>query len=458
MIFDLIVIGGGPAGYIGAERAGQAGFNTLLIEKNSLGGVCLNEGCIPSKTLLNSAKIFDYARYGEKYGVTAQKVELDHNAVIKRKNKVVKVLVSGIRAQLKRSNVNVVEGYARIDGKSSDGYIVIVNDETYTAKRLLIATGSAPVIPSIPGVTEGLEAGYVLTNREILDISEIPRSLVVVGGGIIGLEMASYFNSAGSKVTIIEMLDHIAGNTDRDISNILLKNYQKKGVEFRLNSKVVEIKNGAVVYESAGKLEEIEADKVLMSIGRRPVVQNIGLENIGVEVENGAIKTDERGKTNVPEVYAAGDVNGKSMLAHTAYREAEVCVNNMLGRRDIMRYNAVPSVIYTNPEVACVGETEETAREKGIDFEVVKLPMRYSGRYVAENEGGDGICKLLINKKYRNLIGVHMIGNYSSEIIYGACIMIETEMRIRDIKELVFPHPTVSEIIREGIFQYKDLL
>ena len=206
MIFDLIVIGGGPAGYIGAERAGQAGFNTLLIEKNSLGGVCLNEGCIPSKTLLNSAKIFDYARYGEKYGVTAQKVELDHNAVIKRKNKVVKVLVSGIRAQLKRSNVNVVEGYARIDGKSSDGYIVMVNDETYTAKRLLIATGSAPVIPSIPGVTEGLEAGYVLTNREILDISEIPRSLVVVGGGIIGLEMASYFNSAGSKVTIIEML------------------------------------------------------------------------------------------------------------------------------------------------------------------------------------------------------------------------------------------------------------
>ena len=458
MIFDLIVIGGGPAGYIGAERAGQAGFNTLLIEKNSLGGVCLNEGCIPSKTLLNSAKIFDYARYGEKYGVTAQKVELDHNAVIKRKNKVVKVLVSGIRAQLKRSNVNVVEGYARIDGKSSDGYIVMVNDETYTAKRLLIATGSAPVIPSIPGVTEGLEAGYVLTNREILDISEIPRSLVVVGGGIIGLEMASYFNSAGSKVTIIEMLDHIAGNTDRDISNILLKNYQKKGVEFRLNSKVVEIKNGAVVYESAGKLEEIEADKVLMSIGRRPVVQNIGLENIGVEVENGAIKTDERGKTNVPEVYAAGDVNGKSMLAHTAYREAEVCVNNMLGRLDIMRYNAVPSVIYTNPEVACVGETEETAREKGIEFEVVKLPMRYSGRYVAENEGGDGICKLLINKKYRNLIGVHMIGNYSSEIIYGACIMIETEMRIRDIKELVFPHPTVSEIIREGIFQYKDLL
>jgi dihydrolipoamide dehydrogenase len=268
--------------------------------------------------------------------------------------------------------------------------------------------------------------------------------------------MASYFNSAGSKVTIIEMLDHIAGNTDREISQALLKNYQKKGIEFNLNSKVVEIHDGAVVYECDGKRVTVEADKVLMSIGRRPTVQDMGLENICVEIERGAVKTDERGKTNIPEVYAAGDVNGRSMLAHTAYREAEVCVNNMLGKRDIMRYHAIPSVVYTNPEVACVGETEETAKQKGLEFEVVKLSMRYSGRYVAENEGGDGICKILINKKYSNLIGVHMIGNYASEIIYGASMMIETEMRVKDIKELVFPHPTVSEIIREGIFQFGD--
>ena len=456
MNYELMVIGGGPAGYIGAARAGQAGLKTLLVEKRSLGGVCLNEGCIPSKALLNSAKIFDYAKYGEKYGVKAQNVELDHSAVISRKNKVVRVLVTGLRAQLKGSNVNVVEGHARITGRSSDGYAIKVNDETFTGKRLLIATGSEPIIPPIPGAKEGMEAGYVLTNREILDIPNIPQSLVVVGGGIIGLEMASYFNSAGAKVTVIEMLDHIAGNTDREISQILLKNYQKKGVDFKLNSRVVEIQNGTVVYESAGKMEEIKADKVLMSVGRRPAIRDIGLESIDVEIENGAIKTDERGKTNIPEVYAAGDVNGRSMLAHTAYREAEVCVNNMLGRRDIVRYNAIPSVIYTNPEVACVGETEETAREKGIDFEVAKLSMRYSGRYVAENEDGDGICKLLINKKYRNLIGVHMIGSYSSEIIYGAGIMIETELRVRDIKELVFPHPTVSEIIRESIFHFDD--
>jgi dihydrolipoamide dehydrogenase len=193
-----------------------------------------------------------------------------------------------------------------------------------------------------------------------------------------------------------------------------------------------------------------------MSVGRKPAVQDIGLENIGVEIERGAVKTDDRGKTNVPEVYAAGDVNGRYMLAHTAYREAEVCVNNMLGKRDIVRYHAIPSVIYTNPEVASVGETEESARQKGIEFEVAKVSMRYSGRYVAENEGGDGICKVLINKKYRNVIGVHMIGNYSSEIIYGAGLMIEAEMRVKDIKELVFPHPTVSEVIRECIFQFED--
>jgi len=403
--------------------------------------------------LLYSAKIYDNARHGEKYGVTVQNAVLDHEKVIERKNKVVKTLVGGVKAQLKKNNVTVVEGFGEIAGRNSEGYEVKVGNDTYTAKRLLIATGSMPVIPPIPGVREGIEKGFVLTNREILDIKTVPASLVIVGGGVIGLEMASYFNSAGSKVTIIEMLDHIAGNMDREISNILMKNYQKKGIEFKLNAKVVEVKEGSVIYELNGERFSVEADKVLMSIGRRPVVEGIGLENIGVEVERGRIKVDERGKTNVPEVYAAGDVNGYSMLAHTAYREAEVCVNNMIGKKDIMRYNAIPSVIYTNPEVACVGETEETAKQKGIDYEVANISMRYSGRYVAENEGGDGICKVLVDKKYRKLIGAHMIGNYASEIIYGAGIMIETEMRVEDIKEIVFPHPTVCEILREAIFE-----
>jgi dihydrolipoamide dehydrogenase len=266
--------------------------------------------------------------------------------------------------------------------------------------------------------------------------------------------MASYYNSAGSKVTVVEMLDRIAGATDREIAEILMKNYQKKGIEFKLNAGVTEIKDGTVVYESGGETATVKADKVLLSVGRRPATAELGLERIGVETEGGRIKTDEGGKTNVAEVYAAGDVNGVSMLAHTAYREAEVCISNILGKKDLMRYQAIPSVIYTNPEVGSVGETEESAREKGIEYETVKLSMRYSGRYVAENEEGDGICKVLVDKKYRKIIGVHLIANYASEIIYGAALMIETEMRVDDIKELVFPHPTVSEIIREAIFEF----
>jgi len=453
MIYDLIIIGGGPAGYLAAERAGHAGMKVLLIEKRFVGGVCLNEGCVPSKALLYSAKIFDNATHGEKYGVVVENAKLNHEVVVQRKNKVVNTLVSGVKGKLKKSKVTLVEGIGEIAGKTSEGYEVKVNNESHIAKRLLIATGSMPIVPPIPGTKEGIEKGNVLTNREILDLKSVPSSLVIVGGGVIGLEMASYFNSAGSKVTIIEMLDHIAGNTDREISEILMKNYQKKGVEFKLGAKVVEIKEGTVVYEVNGQKLSVEADKVLMSIGRKAVVDGLGLDKIGVEVERGHIKTDLKGKTNIPEVYAAGDVNGTSMLAHTAYREAEVCINNILGKKDVMRYSAIPSVIYTNPEVGCVGETEESAKQKGIDYEAVKISMMYSGRYVAENEGGDGICKILIDKKYRKLIGVHMIGNYSSEIIYGAGMMIETEMRVNDIKELVFPHPTVCEIIREAIFE-----
>ena len=453
MVYDLIVIGGGPGGYLAAERAGHAGLKTLLIEKRFIGGVCLNEGCVPSKALLYSAKVLDYAKHGDKYGVTVQNVTFNHEAVIERKNKVVKTLVTGIKGKLKKNGVTVVEAVAEITGRNAEGYEVKAGNETYTGKRLLIATGSMPVMPPIPGLKEGYEKGFVLTNREILDIKNVPASLVIIGGGVIGLEMASYFNSAGSKVTIIEMLDHIAGNTDREISDILMKNYQKKGIEFKLNSKVVEIGDSYVTYEFNGEKIKVEADKVLMSIGRRPVTEGLGLEKIGVELERGRIKVDGRGKTNVPEVYAAGDVNGVSMLAHTAYREAEVCINTMLGKKDIMRYQAIPSVIYTNPEVGCVGETEESAKQKGIDYEVANLSMRYSGRYVAENEGGDGICKVLVEKSTRKLIGVHMIGNYSSEIIYGAGLMIETEMRVKDIQEIVFPHPTVCEVIREAIFE-----
>jgi dihydrolipoamide dehydrogenase len=449
---DLIILGGGPAGYLAGERAGHAGLKTLVIEKRALGGVCLNEGCIPSKALLYSAKVLDYANHSEKYGVTTIGASLDQKKVIERKNRVVKTLVSGIAMQLKRNHVTVIDGSGEILGHDKEGFKVKVGDTVYTGSRLLVATGSAPIIPPIPGLREAVQSGFGLTNREILDLETIPEKLCVIGGGVIGLEMASYFNSVGSKVTVVEMLGNIAGNNDKEISKILQKNYEKKGIVFKLNCKVTALGINYVEFEENGTTQKVEADKVLVSIGRRAVTTGFGLETLGVEIDRGAIKTDEYGCTNIPGLYAAGDVNGKSMLAHTAYRESEVVINNIIGKKDKIRYNAIPSVIYTNPEVAAVGETEETAKARGLDVEVVNVTMKFSGRYVAENEDGDGICKLVIDKKYRTLLGVHMIANYASEIIYGAAMMIETEMRVEDIKEIVFPHPSVCEVIREALF------
>ena len=252
------------------------------------------------------------------------------------------------------------------------------------------------------------------------------------------------------------MLDHIAGPTDAEISKILQKNYEAKGITFLLNAKVTKVGKDSVSYELNGKTETVKADKVLLSIGRRANTKDIGLENIGVYTERGAVKTDEQMRTNVAGVWASGDVNGFSMLAHTAYRETEVAVNDMLGIKDRMSYEAIPGVIYTNPEVGTVGYTEESAKAKGFDVKCVKLSMMYSGRYVAENEGGNGIVKLIIDKKTQRLLGCHMISNYASEIIVSAVQMIESQMRIKDIKKVVFPHPTVGEVLREGIFEFHE--
>ena len=454
MVYDLIVIGGGPAGYLASERAGHAGLNVLVIEKREFGGVCLNEGCVPSKTFLNSAKVVDYANHAANYGVKVEgKATVDQKAVVERKNGVVKMLVSGVKAGLKKNKVTTKVAEAFIEGKCAEGFSVKAGEEKFVGKRLLIATGSAPVVPPIPGLKEELASGLVLTNREILDLQEIPGTLVVIGGGVIGLEMASYFSSVGSKVVVVEMLDKIAGPTEKEVSAILQKSLERKGVTFNLGCKVTGIEKDGVVFERNGKSEKVKADKILLSIGRRAVTKDIGLENIGVNTERGAIVTDDRMMTNVANVYATGDVNGKIMLAHTAYRESEVAVNNMLGKKDLMRYNVIPSVIYTNPEVGSVGETEESAKAKGIDVKVVSIPMTYSGRYIAENTVLDGICKLVVNKKTNTLIGAHIIGSYAGEFIVAVSAMIDLEVDIENIKKLVFPHPTVCEIVREAIFQ-----
>ena len=453
MIYDLIVLGGGPAGYLACERAGNEGLKVLLIEKESIGGVCLNRGCIPTKTFLYSAKIKDSAEHGDKYGVVCDGVKIDHAEVVKRKNKIVKKLTGGVKAQVKAAGTEIIEVEGVIEGQNADGFQVKAGDSVYTGKRLLIATGSAPAVPPIDGVKEGMESGFVLTSREMLDITEVPEKLVVIGGGVIGLEMASYFNSAGSDVTVVEMLPKIGGAIDSDIAKILQKEYEGKGIKFNLSCAVMKVGKDSVIYEQNGEKVEVKADKVLLSVGRRPNSQGIGLETIGVQVERGRVAIDERCQTNVANVYCAGDVNGRSMLTHTAYRQAEVAVNNMVGRRDKMSYDAIPGVIYTNPEVAGVGHTKESAQLAGLDVTEKVVSMNYAGRYMAENERGEGIIKIIVDNAKNTLVGVHMIGNYSSEIIISAGMMIEKQMGIDEIKKFVFPHPTVSEAIREAVFQ-----
>ena len=454
MRYDIIVIGGGPAGYLASERASKENKSVLCIEKDNVGGVCLNEGCIPTKTLLYSAKLYDGAKNGKKYGVTTEDIAFDHAAVVARKNKVIKLLTGGIKSTLKANGATLINGTAMITGRTDDGYFTVsVGEETYEGEKLLIATGSQPAVPPIPGLREGLDSGFVLTNKEVLSLAAVPESLVVVGGGVIGLEMASYFNSIGASVSIIEMLDHIAGENDAELTAILRKNYEKKGMKFILGAKVTSVGADCVNYELNGEGCTIPCSKVLLSIGRRASTSELGLETIGVETNRGAIVTDAKMRTNVENVYAAGDVNGKSMLAHTAYREAEVAVNNILGIDDAVNYAAIPSVIYTNPELGAVGLTEATAAAKGIEVSVVKLPMRFSGRYLAENEGGDGIFKLIVEKNTRKIVGAHALCNYASEFIMIAALMVELGITVEQAKRLVFPHPTVGEIIREAIFQ-----
>ena len=459
-MYDLAIIGGGPGGYVAAERAGAAGLKVVLFERKSLGGVCLNEGCIPTKTLLYSAKVYNYAKTGDHYGVYVSDPTFKYDEIVARKNKVVKKLVGGVRVAMKGNGVEVVAENATIQGRDAEGIKVEAAGNVYSAKNLLICTGSEAAVPPFPGLKEA--GDVIVTNREILAMTERPEELVVIGGGVIGMEFAAFFSTLGTKVTVVEMLPKILGPLDDEISEMLQKQYEKRGVEFCLRCKVTGIEGNTVVYEDPeGKVCRVSGDKILVSVGRRANLQGFGLENIGVELAlNPAgrpygIKVDERMRTNVPGVYAAGDVTGFSMLAHTASREGEVAVNNILGKDDRMRYNAIPGVVYTNPEVAGAGITEAEAKAKGIDYKVVKLPMAYSGRFVAENERGDGICKIIVGAAHHEVLGVHMLGNPCSEIIHSACLAIETEMTLEQLQEVVFPHPTVSEIIKETAFTIK---
>lgn len=447
MVYDVAIIGGGPAGYTAAERAAKGGLSTLLFEKNALGGVCLNEGCVPTKTLLYSAKTYDTIKHASKYAVSAENPTFDYAKIIARKNKVVKKLTAGIRMKMKESGVEVITGEAFIQSRADDGTITITcGENTYETSHLLICTGSETVIPPI----EGLAETDYWTSREALQSKELPKSIVIIGGGVIGMEFASFFNSMGTEVHVVEMLDKILGPMDKELSAMLQAEYAKRGVKFYLGHKVTAIHGTEVRVEKDGDSFTLQGDKVLLSVGRRPVTKGFGLENLSIEPFRHGVKVNEYMQTSLPNVYACGDITAFSLLAHTAVSEAEVAIDHILGKNRPMSYRAIPGVVYTNPEIAGVGKTEEELQASGTAYQVKKIPMAFSGRFVAENELGNGVCKLILSED-NVLIGAHLLGNPASELIVIAGIAIEKGMKADEIQSFVFPHPTVGEIIKETL-------
>ncbi len=440
--YDLIVIGSGPGGYVAAQRAGSLGKSVLLIEKEYYGGVCTNKGCIPTKSLLNSAKTYDHAKNGSFIGVEAKDISFNLKGAMAHKQDTVETLRGGIEFLMKSANVETVFGEA----KALDAHRVEVNQTVYEGSYLIIATGSSPFIPPIPGA----DLPHVLSSDEILELEELPSELVIIGGGVIGLEFASFFSMVGVKVTVIEMLDEILPMADGEFAKLARR--ALKDVTFNLGCKVEKITSDDVVYTTAkGEQKELPATMVLMSVGRKPNIK--GLEALNLKTERGVVVVDEQLRTSLPTVYAIGDVNGKSLLAHSASRMADVAVSTIFGKGMRMRYDAIPWVVYSNPEIAGCGLTETQAKERGLDVLVHSAQARQSGRFLAEQgKRAPGMVKVIADKASGVILGVHLLGPYSSEIIWGVAALLEAELRIQDVKEIVFPHPSVAELLKDVVF------
>ena len=443
MKYFLAIIGGGPAGYTAAEKASKAGKDVVLFEQNAVGGTCLNVGCIPTKSLLYGAKQYYNATHAQKYGVTAENVVFDYAAMQKRKTIVVRKLVAGIKQRLNNEHCTLVAGEAKVLSRTDEGVTIACGEQTYEAENLLICTGSTNFVPPIPGIKDN---PAVWDSTDALAATELPQSIIIVGGGVIGMEFATLYHELGVPVTVIEAMPTILPNLDQEVVAILLEKYRKAGINILTETKVESLDGGKVTANG----QVYEAERVLVSVGRRANLQ--GLEALkDLELSRGAIVVDEFMKTNLPNVYAAGDVTGKIMLAHVAARQAEVMVGRLLKQIPLQRiaYNAIPSVVYTNPEIASVGITETQAAELNIEAEVRKLPMTFSGRFMAENEGETGLCKMIVDAKKKSILGVHMIGNPCSEFISAASFAVRNGYTVPEMEQVVFPHPTVSEILHE---------
>lgn len=450
-MYDVIVLGTGPGGYYFTQLAAKnKNLKIAVIEKTFFGGVCLNVGCIPSKSLLNSAKVYEYAKHGENYGINLTNLSFDHQKAMLRKEEKVAQIVNGVKTILKKSKADIFEGEGKFHSKKNGLYNIEVNGEILQTKNVILATGSEAIIPPIPGLKDEYENNNVLTNVEILSLEENPTELVIIGAGVIGLEMAVYYATIGTKVTIIEMENKITGPTDLEISTKLQKQLNKNdNITFMLNCKVTKLQNKKVYFEStSGQEDFVNYEKVLVSIGRRPNVNNINYEKVGLHVTKQGVAVDEKMQTNLPNVYAIGDIKGYSMLAHVAYREAEVVVDVIEGKNTYMDYTAVPFVIYTNPEVSSVGLTQQQCEQRNIEYIVKKTSLMSSGRFLVENDNFDGLLKIIIEKETNIILGIHIIGAYSSEVIHIGCLIVNKHMNQNMIEKLILPHPTIGELIK----------
>lgn len=452
-MFDVIVIGGGPGGYLAAERLGHRGKKVLVIEKQYMGGTCLNVGCIPTKTLLNSAKHYLHAKEAGQFGVHTDNVSFNMTEMMSWKEQVVKTLRSGVTASVKKCGAQIIEGTGVIVAPGS--VKVAETGETYQAKAILVAAGSVPAMPPIPGAKDN---PAVVDSTGLLSIEASPERLCVIGGGVIGVEFASLFGTLGSQVSVVEMMDEIIPPMDKEQAPLLRKALHN--TTFHLGCKVERLEGGTVHFTTKdGKQESVTADLVLMAVGRRSETQSWGGKEIGLDITPKGVNVDDRMRTNITGIWAAGDVNGRSMLAHSAYRMAEVAVNDICSyldgteNRDLMRYNAIPWVVYSIPEAAGVGMTQQEAESKGIAVKTASVPMLVSGRFIAENgTKATGTVKVVVDVQTDIILGVHILGPYASEMIWGAAALIENEMRVQDVKQMIFPHPTVCEAIREAIW------
>jgi len=459
-MYDIIFLGAGPGGYHASELAASQGKKVAVIEGNKFGGVCLNVGCIPTKTFLHFSNSLEVWNESIGIGIKGENFSIDQEEIVDYKDDKVKFLVKGTEMGVKKSGAHIFKGWGEILPSEKEGeFRVKVNDEILTTNNLVIATGSSPFVPNfIKGVDKYYEKGSVdskiITSNEILSLKKVPKELVIVGAGVIGLELGLHFLRSGSNVTMIDISDRVAPVIDATIAKSFHDTLISQGIKFKLNTKVTEITDEEVIFENAdGEVSSIKYDKTLLAIGRRPNLKGIGLENLeSLEYDQNKIVTNNKLETNIPGVFAIGDVNGKVMLAHTAYKEGEVVVSNILGKDASINYDLVPWVIYGMPEIAEVGINEERAKELGIDYKIKQMPMLYSGRFVIQNpKYRNEFIKVILDKKDEKILGIQIYSEYASEIIGIATVLIHAEYTVDKVRDIIFAHPTIHEILKDVI-------